>query len=264
MVSTARHWILTIPERDFSPGPQPELVGYLCGQLEIGDGGFRHWQVYLIVNHPCRLTGIKKLYPTAHVEATRSGAAEAYCSKDDTRVPDSQFTYGEKPFRRNVATDWSAVRELAQRGELEKIPADVYVRCYNQLSRIRTDYLRPVAIERVCYVFWGATGTGKSRRAWDEAGLDAYGKDPCTKWFCGYRGQSHIVLDEFRGAIGISHLLRWLDRYPVSVENKGSALPLMATTFWITSNVDPRLWYPDLDDETLAALIRRLNITHFN
>jgi len=117
---------------------------------------------------------------------------------------------------------------------------------------------------RTCWVYWGRTGTGKSRRAWDEAGLDAYAKDPRTKFWCGYFGQEHVVLDEFRGGIDVSHLLRWLDRYPVSVEIKGSSVPLAATTFWITSNLDPRVWYPELDEETLNAFLRRLNIIHFD
>ena len=118
-------------------------------------------------------------------------------------------------------------------------------------------------MERTCYVFWGPSGLGKSRRAWDEATLEAYSKNPRTKWWDGYRGQPNVVIDEFRGGIDVSYLLRWLDRYPVCVEIKGSQLPLDATTFWITSNLDPRSWYPDLDEDTKQALLRRLTITHF-
>lgn len=84
-----------------------------------------------------------------------------------------------------------------------------------------------------------------------------------TKWWCGYLGNEHVVIDEFRGVIDVAHLLRWLDRYPVLVEIKGSSVVLKAKTIWITSNLDPRLWYPDIDQETLDALLRRLNITHF-
>lgn len=73
-----------------------------------------------------------------------------------------------------------------------------------------------------------------------------------------------MVIDEFRGVISIAHILRWLDRYPVRVEGKGTTYPLRATKFWITSNVDPRNWYPELDDETRDALLRRLNIIHFS
>lgn len=72
-----------------------------------------------------------------------------------------------------------------------------------------------------------------------------------------------INLDEFRGGIDISHVLRWLDRYPVLVEIKGSSTPLVAKKIWITSNLHPAYWYPDLDNETRNALLRRLEITEF-
>jgi len=94
--------------------------------------------------------------------------------------------------------------------------------------------------------------------------LDAYPKDPRTKFWDGYNGQQHVVIDEFRGSIDISHMLRWLDRYPVIVEVKGSSTCLVATTIWITSNLDPRDWYMDLDVDTKQALLRRLVITHFD
>jgi len=123
---------------------------------------------------------------------------------------------------------------------------------------------RPTGIEKIINVFHGRTGTGKSRRAWEEAGVRVYSKDPRTKWFDGYQGEENIIIDEFRGTVDISHILRWFDRYPVRVECKGSSMPLQATTFWITSNLAPTDWYPDLDSETKSALLRRLtNIVHF-
>lgn len=67
-----------------------------------------------------------------------------------------------------------------------------------------------------------------------------------------------VIIDEFRGVIDISHILRWLDRYPVRVERKGSSMPLKAKNIWITSNIAPREWYPGLDEATLEALLRRL------
>jgi len=113
-------------------------------------------------------------------------------------------------------------------------------------------------------VFWGDTGTGKSHRAWEEAGCGSYSKDPLTKWWDGYKGQENVIIDEFRGIIQLAHLLRWFDKYPVCVQTKGAYVPLCATNFWVTSNLDPRSWYPDLDSESTRALLRRLNIIHFN
>lgn len=167
------------------------------------------------------------------------------------------------PFSRNSAKDWERIWECAREGRLEEIPASVRVQNYRTLRAISSDFAEPVAMERTCTVFWGQTGTGKSRRAWEEAGLEAYPKDPRTKFWCGYRDQENVVIDEFRGGIDISHMLRWLDRYPVIVEVKGGSVVLKAKKIWITSNVDPRYWYPDLDPSTVAALMRRLNITFF-
>jgi len=73
-----------------------------------------------------------------------------------------------------------------------------------------------------------------------------------------------VIIDEFRGLIDITHLLKWLDRYPCSVECKGSQLYLNTTTWFITSNLSVEEWYPALDAETIQALKRRItNIEHF-
>lgn len=164
--------------------------------------------------------------------------------------------------RRNRATDWDVVRSSAIAGNLEAIPSDVYVRCYNQLRRIGEDHAVPMDMVRECTVYWGGTGLGKSRKAREEAGVDLYPKNPRTKWWCGYRGQPHCIIDEFRGAIDVSYLLQWLDRYACIVERKGGSMPLSVRKFWITSNVAPQVWYPDLDTRTLEALLRRLKIVY--
>lgn len=58
-------------------------------------------------------------------------------------------------------------------------------------------------------------------------------------------------------------MLRWLDRYPVNIETKGSGTVLKARRVWITSNVDPRDWYKEkATEEQIAALLRRMSITY--
>lgn len=181
----------------------------------------------------------------------------------DTRVGNTQFELGRKPHRRNNKRDWEQCWELAKTGSFDAIDKSVLVPYYGAIRRIAADHATPPAITRKCYVYWGGTGLGKSRDAWDRAGLATYGKDPRSKFWDGYRGQKHVVMDEFRGGIDVAHLLRWTDRYPCMVEIKGSSTPLMMETLWITSNLDPRKWYPELDEETLAALLRRMEITHY-
>lgn len=261
-----KFWILTIPHADFAqPVELPEGVCYLKGQAEEGAGGdgvgYQHWQVVVTFKKKVRLGAVKELFGrTCHAEPTRSAAANAYVWKDETSIPGTRFELGALPRGRCDDKDWESIRSSACAGRLDDIPADVFVRNYNSLKRIAQDYLAPVATERTIRVYWGKTGVGKSRRAWEEAGLDAFPKDPRTKFWDGYRTHKKVVIDEFRGDIDIAHILRWFDRYPVIVEVKGSSVVLNADEIWITSNLCPLYWYPTLDEDTRAALFRRLII----
>lgn len=224
-----------------------------------------HWQIVICTASNCRISRIKSIFGEGiHAELTRSAAAREYVWKDDTAIPTTRFELGSLPLNRSSKSDWQSILDAARLGKFDEIPPDVLVRHYGSIKRIRQDNLQPVAMERVVHVFWGRTGLGKSRRAWAEAGLDAYPKDPRSKFWDGYCSQPHVVIDEFRGGIDIAHLLRWLDRYPVIVEVKGSSTCLVATKIWITSNLAPTDWYPDIDSDTRDALLRRLNVSHFD
>jgi len=255
------YWIATIPRDGYEPILHDGL-SYVKGQLEQGEStNYQHWQIFFITKKKASIHQIKKIFEieNGHFELTRSEAAEDYVWKEDTRIGEP-FEYGKKPFKRNSGTDWEEVRDLAKKGQLDEIPADIFVRCYPSLCRIRSDYLQPVAMERDAIVYWGPTGTGKSHRAWSQGGDNPYYKDPRSKFWDGYTDQTTVIFDEFRGTIDISHILRWLDRYPVRVEVKGSTKVLLANKFFFTSNIHPNRWYPDLDSETYAALERRLKI----
>lgn len=257
-------WLLTIPQHDFLPYTPPNC-SYLIGQLERGETtGFLHWQILVAFKKKESIRGVKATFgDSCHAELSRSSAANAYCQKEASAIPGTQFEFGAKPFLRSSRVEWESVWTAAQSGNMAAIPANVRVVNYRTIRAIGADYSRAVGMERKCFVFWGRTGSGKSRRAWEEAGMEAYCKDPRTKFWCGYQVEKHVVIDEFRGGIDVSHLLRWLDRYPVRVEIKGSSRPLVAEKIWITSNISPDFWYPGLDEETLNALKRRIEIIEF-
>ncbi len=259
-------WLLTIPEAGMlAPQALPPGTQWFRGQLEVGEGGYRHWQCLVALSTKGSLSTVKSIFgSTCHAELSRSEAAIAYVWKDDTSVAGTRFEFGCQPIRRNQRTDWENVWSSAKSGDLLEIPAQIRVVSYRTLRTIGADHSTCPGIVRTVFVFWGVSGSGKSRRAWEEAGLDAYCKDPRTKFWDGYQHQLNVVIDEFRGGIDIAHLLRWFDRYPVRVEIKGCSRPLLAERIWITSNLCPERWYPDLDAETLGALMRRLIVTEFN
>lgn len=261
----SRFFSITISAKDrvFSCLPDCDLIQYLAGQLEYSTTGHLHWQLFAITKRKHRVSGIRKIFP-GHIELSRSSAIEQYVQKSDTGVDGTYFEFGKKPHSAKRGIDWSAVKRAAKSGSFEEIPSYAYISFYNSLRSIARDNLQPVGIERTIWVFWGKSGTGKSHSAWEQAGRDAYPKDPNTKFWDGYNGHEHVVIDEYRGGISISHVLRWFDKYPTIVEVKGSSVPLKARTIWVTSNLNPRDWYKDLDSDTQDALLRRLNIIHFD
>ncbi len=110
-------------------------------------------------------------------------------------------------------------------------------------------------------MYWGFTGTGKSRRVRELAGEDAYWVSNPGRgqpvWFDGYMGQRSIVFDDFYGWIPWSMLLRLLDRNPVNLNCKGTTALCLATAFYFTSNAHPSMWYKHVP---YAALERRITI----
>lgn len=208
----ARYWMLTIPQHGFVPF-LPSQCTYIIGQLELGSNndngqreGYLHWQLVVGFRRAVRLAAVTKLFGPYHAEPTRSDAAEEYVWKEDTRVEGTQFKLGTKAIKRNCDVDWDRVRQLAKEGNMEEIPSDIYIRSYSALKKIASEFSRPEPMERTCRVFVGPTGTGKSRRAWEEATFEAYPKSPTSKFWDGYRGQENVVIDEFRGQIEVSNL----------------------------------------------------------
>ena len=257
--------------------PTPNIIDDRCnyakGQLEIGAGGFQHWQFILYFKSRIRLLSVKNYVPNwAHIELARSDACEAYVWKQETRVENTQFEYGIKSIKRNT-NDWDAIKTDAMNGNFDQIPSDVLVRHYASIDRLRKDNQEPEPRDTIkVNVYWGVTGSGKTYQAFEEIKAEEggwYRKSSTTKWWDGYKQQRNVLLDEFDGkSISITHFLQWFDNYPMSVEIKGSAIPLAATNFWITSNIDPNDWFPDATPEHRRALRRRFTqgqsrIVHF-
>lgn len=94
-----RNILITINNPDDSDllSLQSDRIQYSIYQVEKGKEGTVHIQGYVELKQASRLTGIKKLFPRAHIErrlGTQQQAIE-YCSKEDTRI-EGPFEYGTK------------------------------------------------------------------------------------------------------------------------------------------------------------------------
>ena len=99
--------------------------------------------------------------------------------------------------------------------------------------------------------FYGETGTGKTRTAFEEATAHAEGdiskvwiSHTTDQWYDGYCGQPCVILDDIRAATWkFAELLRILDRYPIDVPVKGGFRRWTPTHIWITAPTRPRELY---------------------
>lgn len=118
-------WMLTIPQKDFTPYPVPQC-SWIRGQLEAGEAGYVHWQVCAAFKKKQSLGGVKRIFgETAHCEITRSEESWNYVWKEETRVEGTQFEFGSMPFDRTSREGWERIWELAVSGNIESVEAQV-------------------------------------------------------------------------------------------------------------------------------------------
>jgi len=112
--------------------------------------------------------------------------------------------------------------------------------------------------------FWGPTGCGKSRAAFEEY-PEAYVKMPSCKWWDGYEQQEAVIIDDYRRDLcTFSELLRLFDRYPHRVEAKGSSVHFNSKVIIVTTPKNPQDTWEGRSEEDVAQLLRRIEVVrHF-
>ena len=113
-------------------------------------------------------------------------------------------------------------------------------------------------------VIWlhGPTGTGKSMTAYKltENGVPCYYKDCHSAWWDGYTTQPVCVLDDYRPEMcTFSALLNLLDRYPLSLQVKGSQVQCLFKYLIVTTPKNPSQTWIRQDEEHLQQLERRVD-----
>jgi len=270
----SRAWTFTLNNPDaFRPQYNEDKHNYLIYQLEQGENGTPHLQGYVNFKNPQALSALQKYIPSGHFEVALGSPQQnkIYCSKEP-RLEDT-VEFGEIPQqgKRNdldavVETIKNSKRPLSAVIEEHPVPFIKYSRgiekmCNYYLEK-NTREFRTIQVE----VYWGKTGTGKTRKAVEENPdnfiLRNFSKDI---WFDGYTGQSVLIIDEFKNWITLTYLLALLDGYQCPLPIKGSLTYAQWTKVIITSNLNTDEWFPNIDEEHKKALERRItNKIHFD
>lgn len=258
-----RHWVFTL-NNPSQPLAFPESVRYAIYQLESGESGTRHYQGYVEFNESQRLSACRALIAGAHWEPRRGTREQArdYCRKEEGRLDGpwehGEFASGGQGHRSDLAEIKEKLDEGATLLQLAEEHFNSFVRYHRSFALYSVLRGPKRNFQTVGIFILGPTGTGKSKWCQD-FDADAYWKPP-GKWWDGYSGQSTVILDDFYGWLPYHDLLRLLDRYPLSVEVKGSTVPFVARTIVITSNKHYTKWYSNENiTSDMSALERRIS-----
>lgn len=165
---------------------------------------------------------------------------------------------GGIPFR--VLVDQIKTKKLSFNELKESLTADylLHERKFNTLQKLVEV---PRVLEKKVYWLYGKTGTGKTETAYKMGTREL--EHPYF-WIYGetlqaYNGERTLVLDDFRGELPYSFLLRLLDKYPMRISIKfGEARLLMADTIFITSDRHYTQLWPNEVDTLRTQLSRRI------
>lgn len=255
-------FVLNNPSEALKESPAELLAGtphirYGIWQLELGAQGTPHFQGYLELDSPQRITALTRHNLSgAHLEVRRGSRDQArdYSRKEETRTSGpwefGNWSAGGAGSRTDLADCCAAIKRGASLVEIaEDFPTQLVK--YHRGLQVFADIVSPVPArdpnERTYVTLYlGPPGCGKSwsaSRDSSEGGVEPYYKST-GKWWDGYQSQSHVILDDFSGAsLSYSDFKLVVDRFPHRVEIKGGTRQLRSRWFFITSCSMPDKWW---------------------
>lgn len=272
-----RSWTFTSYNNlEFRPY-QDNMVQYcICQKERCPQTGREHIQGYIYTYNPTRMASIQTYLQdnTAHLEHSKGNPQQnkAYCSKLESRV-DGPWEYGTCPAGQGHRTDWDGlITDLKSGNSIESLArnhTNLYIRYHSGIKSTFFHIHTPTSNFRQVEtsVYWGETGTGKTRRAVEEN--DSYyilTNSQTGVWFDGYNSEACLIIDEFYGWVQFGTLLRILDGYKFQAKIHGGFVWANWNKVIITSNKEPNEWYDwnKFSERQKQALFRRFsNIVYF-
>lgn len=265
-MARARNWCFTL--HDYTDEEATTLATQPCRYTIIGkeicpSTGKQHLQGYIQYDNAKTMTSIKKSTKInrIHLEIAKGSTDQnqQYCKKENDFI---EIGKAKQQGQRNdihtiknaIINDNATMREI--------IPIATSIQSI-RMAEICLKYYEPKRDWKP-YVEWfyGATGTGKTKRAHDKL-EEPYVSMDTGQWWEGYDAHEHVIIDDMRKDFMKFHqLLKLLDRYPYQIECKGGSRQFLAKHIIITSAYHPQQLFNTRED--IQQLIRRIdNIEEF-
>lgn len=236
---------------------------YMIVGKERGANGTPHLQGYIDLKGQMNFRTIKRLFPQMHIERAKGTALQnkTYCSKEL-----DFFEMGTCPKPAGAASkeSWTEILQAAESGNWDFLRTHhprVWVMMSEKLisKRIPKSFMLDGDTNNEWW--YGPTGTGKSRLAWDKYGKICFQK-MLNKWWDGYDAQPVVIIEEWspKNEVTASALKIWADRYPFTAQIKGGVLQkIRPLKIIVISNYRLTDCFPDTrDSEPLQRRFRQL------
>jgi hypothetical protein len=250
-----------------------KVMWYLAYAQESAETtGGRHWQGYVQMMCQQRNVavktelGLKKGYIAAQ-KASHAEVARAYVWKLDTKVVPpvefGTFRVSEQGKRTDIEQFVEAASDISQKKrQMFKEHGSCMVKYGRAYDDIRATFTEPRDWKTYVTLIIGATGSGKTRKVHEKYGVAGY--FPMRKsnngWWDGYDAHEIVLIDDFKGWLEPSNMLDLLDRYPCTVQIKGSRAQFVPKRIYITATKEPEFWWrQEVVDPIIAELRRRID-----
>lgn len=283
---TSRSYLGTLHvQSDEFPFSRTEDCKYFVCQLEKAPTtGALHWQFFVQFTKPHRRQGAMDFLGIGHASmyepkhekipvSVQEWHMAKYCKKSETYVEGTRYECG-------------SMNTQGKRNDLVKIKDDIlagkqvddiilenpmayhqYGRTMEKIETIKMCRQRRYDITTGLWL-WGGTDVGKSHTAFELAGYlkgenDFYTWVKGSEFQCGYKQQSTVVINEFRGELKFSTLLDMVDKWDFKVMRKGKeAIPFVTKLVIVTSSMKPEDVYSNClqKDDNLNQLLRRFEV----
>lgn len=259
--SQGRSWMITInnPTKlsyEHLEFIENKKVKFLVYQLEVGSEGTEHIQATVEFKSPIRFSTLKKVFgKSAHLEKRRGSARQAwdYCTKKETRkVGSLPYMVGKEPSKTKEVQGKLVIDMIkSNMTNVEIVNEDPALwKDVQKINELRQEinlapYKTTLRDIRVFYLH-GLTDVGKSYSVFNFDHTAYRVTDPKHP-FDGYIDQKVIVFEDWSpNDYKITTMLKWLDKYPLTLPARYYSRIAAYETVFFTTNFDPKDIYRDL------------------
>lgn len=239
---------------------------YVVWGKEVGETGTPHLQGFACFTKRITMHQLKQLLKLrAHCEPSRGTPLQAatYCQKDGNYTELGRLPPG-RGSRSDLLELVQRIKSGATKKEIEEEYPGHFIRYRNSIITSIADHSTERMWECDVRVYWGRTGTGKTRKVFESHDREKIYIHPGEQWFNGYDGQEVALFDDFNGSeFKLAYFLKLLDRYPMKVPIKGAYVQWAPKIIYVTSNKDPADWYRNALPEHRDAMFRRIKTIEF-